>query len=367
MARMRDLDGVRGVAVSLVMLHHWTTTGFSMGLGNIGVQLFFVLSGFLITGILLDMRVSLEEGTASLGKVLVSFWQSRIARIFPVVIVTLLAVYLAGDRFEKREDMGWHFAFASNFLFFRRGEFASGLAHFWTLAVEQQFYLVWPFAILLIPRRGLELAILALIALAPVTRFFLYSAGFDDFAQFNVLPISNFDSLGLGALAATWTRLPAERARTRWRALAILGIASAFAVAANRWLGPLPANIEQTLYAITFAWLISAGREDSPGALRRFLESRPLVGLGVISYGIYAYHAFAPRLVGAALRAIDAPPILQAGVPLFLLSLAATLAVACVSWFLMERPINNARRRWQRRGVPRVVRAPPSPELKRAL
>jgi peptidoglycan/LPS O-acetylase OafA/YrhL len=347
--RLTQLDGLRGIAVALVVVHHFSPIGHALGLGNIGVQLFFVLSGFLITGILLDHRSALEAGTSDLRRALVTFWQSRAARILPVVFVTLAAVFLAGDRFARREDMLWHFAFASNLLFFHRGEFGSSLAHFWTLAVEQQFYLVWPLLILFIPRRFLEASILSLVVLAPVTRLLLYTAGYDNFAQFNVLPFSNFDSLGLGALIATWKRLPDARARSRWRLLSAFGLVSALAVVANRYLGPLPANMEQSLYAIAFAWVIAAASEGMPGLAKRLLEWRPLVGLGVISYGVYAYHVFAPRLVGAGLRALDAPTDLQSGVPLFVLSATLTLAAASLSWLLMERPINEARRNWQRR------------------
>jgi peptidoglycan/LPS O-acetylase OafA/YrhL len=304
---MPELDGIRGIAVSLVVLHHWTSTGFSMGLGNIGVQLFFVLSGFLITGILLRQRDLLDSRSTRLRSVFLRFWQSRIARILPVVMVTLVAVYIAGDRFEKREDMAWHFGFASNLLFFKRGEFASGLAHFWTLAVEQQFYLVWPFVILLVPRRHLEATIVGLVVLAPIARALLYAQGLTEFAQFNVLPISNFDSLGCGALVALWAHSPWGAARLR--VLTPLGVLCAIGLAVNRWLGPLPANMEQTMYAVTFAWMISEARTGLPGVAGRFLESRAIIGLGMISYGVYAYHVFAPRAVGAGCDGSGRPRI----------------------------------------------------------
>lgn len=351
MTRMLQLDSLRGIAVGLVVLHHWTATGLSMGLGNIGVQLFFVLSGFLITGILLDLRSAREAGTLDLRGVLVSFWQSRAARILPVVFVTLVAVFLVGDRFEKRADMLWHFAFASNLLFFQRGEFGSSLAHFWTLAVEQQFYLIWPFVVMFVPRRLLEAAILTFVALAPVTRIALYAAGFHDFVQYNVLPFANFDSLGLGALIALWKRLPDAQAHSRWMILSTTAVVATGAFVVNRLLGPLPANMEQSFYAVAFAWLIAVAHEGVPGFAGRLLEWRPLIGVGVISYGVYAYHVFTPRVVGAGLRTVDAPVDLQTGAPLFLLSALLTLAAASISWFLMERPINDARRNWQKRAM----------------
>lgn len=349
MSRILQLDAIRGIAVVLVILQHWIASPYTLGLGNFGAQLFFVLSGFLITGILLDLRSRYEAGALGLRHVFATFWQSRIARIFPVVFVTLSVVYLAGDRFEKREDMIWHLTLSSNVLFFRRGEFGSSLAHFWTLAVEQQFYLLWPFAILFVPRRFLESLLFVLIVIAPLSRLALYHAGYQDFVQYNVLPFANFDTLGLGALTAFWTRMPTAKSAVRWRILAPAAVVAAIAVGASRIWGPIPANFDQSLYAITFAWLVAAASARALGPAGRALEWRPLVGLGVISYGVYAYHAFVPRVVGAGLRAIDAPQLLREGAPLFFLSATVTLAAACISWFVIERPINEARRKFQAR------------------
>ncbi len=349
MNRMTQLDGLRGIAVGLVVLHHWTAAGPSLDLGNIGVQLFFVLSGFLITGILLDLRDAREAGERRLGAVLATFWQSRAARIWPVCFLTLAVVFVAGDRFEKRDDMAWHAFFASNFLFMRRGEYGSSLAHFWTLAVEQQFYLVWPIAILLARRRWLESIMVALVALAPVSRIAVYLAGYHDFVHYNLLPVASFDSLGLGALVALWNRMPEARSAPRRRILSIGAMVAAMCFAVDEALGPLPANVRQTFYAIVFAWLVATASDGMLGFAGKILAARVLVGLGVISYAVYVYHMFAPRIASAGLRAVNAPAEFREGAWLFAFSAAVTLAAASLSWFLMERPINRARRRWQER------------------
>jgi peptidoglycan/LPS O-acetylase OafA/YrhL len=351
MNRMRELDGVRGLAVGLVVLHHWTPIGHQVGLGNIGVQLFFVLSGFLITGILLDLRRAHDDGRITRRALLARFWESRAARILPVVMVTLVAVYLAGDRFEKRHDMLWHFGFASNVLFFQRGAFDSSLSHFWTLAVEQQFYLLWPVLVLTIARARLEAAILALVALAPLSRLALHAAGYQAFAQFNVLPFANFDSLGMGALMAVWARLPREAAAPRRRLLSWVGLASVAAIIVNRAAVQAPANLEQTLFALVFAWIVALAAEGLPGIAGRAMGSRFMVALGMVSYGVYVYHVFAPRAVGAAMRAADVPLEYQGGIALFVASAVVTGAAAAVSWFAMEHPINRARRNRQRRAT----------------
>lgn len=344
-AREPQLDGLRAIAVLLVVLHHWTDWGKITGvsLGNIGVQLFFVLSGFLITGILLKLQDRYLAGELSIAQVLASFQLRRIARIWPVAFLTLALVFAAGDRFERQADVGWHVLFMSNVLFFLRGGFGSNLAHFWSLAVEQQFYLVWPLVVLLLPRAHLERVILVLVVLAPLSRLALITAGYISFAQYNVLPFASLDSLGMGALVALWSRMTVADVEQRWRILqvaALAAVASLIAVTllVNFGFG-LAANIEQTLYAVAFARLIAAARIGLTGIFGHILAWPPLVSLGVISYGVYVYHMFAPRIVGAALRAAAAPELLQTGLPLFTAAAALTLAIANISWLLMERPI----------------------------
>jgi peptidoglycan/LPS O-acetylase OafA/YrhL len=336
--RRPQLDALRGLAVALVVLHHWTAWGLAIGLGNVGVQLFFVLSGFLITGILLAARGRMETGDTDLKRVLATFFEHRAARIWPVFFATIALVYLAGDRFERQVDMLWHALFGSNVLFFLRGGFDSALSHFWSLAVEQQFYLIWPFVILLVPRLRLEPVVVAFIVLAPLTRLTLATRGYPQFAQYNVLPLANLDSLGLGALAALWMRRPDAEVAARWRILKGAALAAMAGLPAAALLS-LPGNMEQTLYAVLFAAVVAGAFRGIGGAPGRLLANRALIALGTISYGVYVYHVFAPRAVGAALRAVDAPPPLHSAVSVLTLSTALTIAVAALSWRLMERPV----------------------------
>jgi peptidoglycan/LPS O-acetylase OafA/YrhL len=332
------------MAALLVVVHHWTAWGSSVDLGNIGIQLFFVLSGFLITGILLDQRTLLETGESNTWEILSIFYKRRALRIWPVMFFTLALVWLAGNRFERQDDMLYHMLFSSNILFFLRGEFCSSLAHFWTLAVEQQFYLVWPFVILFTRRSRLEFAIIAAIAIAPLFRLALFTEGFTQFAQFNVFPLGNTDSLGTGSLMAFWLRKPAEDLEIRWRWFrravwaAVVGLAVAFTMS-------LPANPSQTFYAIIFASMIVGAYRGFEGIAGRILEMPFLIGLGTISYGVYVYHVFAPRAVGMALRSLDAPQFLQIGIPLFGLSATLTLLVSVASWKLLEKPVLKLGRR----------------------
>jgi peptidoglycan/LPS O-acetylase OafA/YrhL len=198
-----QLDGLRAIAVMFVFLHHWTQLGFDLGI--IGVQLFFVLSGFLITGILLDLRQSVDSGSQTVGFSLRHFYVRRFLRILPLYYFCLL-FFVCLDRFSIRETIVWHSLFLSNVLFFLQGEFHGPFSHFWTLAVEEQFYIFWPWVVLLLPLRFLPRVLVLLIVLSLVVRAALFFGGHVRFAQHSTLVFANFDTLGLGALAGCFAR-----------------------------------------------------------------------------------------------------------------------------------------------------------------
>ena len=144
---------------------------------------------------------------------------------------------------------------------------------------------------------------------------------------------------------AVWSRSSKAVISGRWQALRVLAAAAAVTLIGFRFFcAQAPGNPEQTLYAVMFAWIVTRAWSGFAGPLGWVLEWRRLVSLGIISYGVYVYHMFAPRIVGSALRTAAAPTELQSGAPLFLISAGLTLAVASASWALIERPILDWRR-----------------------
>jgi peptidoglycan/LPS O-acetylase OafA/YrhL len=354
MDRSRQLDSLRGCAVLLVVIHHWTELGHGIGLGNIGVQLFFVLSGFLITRILLGLRN--PSAGPSLPQIFWQFQRRRAARIVPVIFLVLTVVALTGDRFARPADLPWHFLFLSNVFFFLNGGFVSSLAHFWTLAVEFQFYLLWPLFVFLVPASRLEATTLVLIVLAPLSRLALWNAGFQEFAEYNTLPFANLDSLGIGALVAQWCFVPAEQARGRRHLLGGLAALAALGVISFRMAGGLPANLEQFFFAVVFGWLVWRAWSGFSGASKHVLEWRPLAAIGTVSYGVYVYHVFAPRTAGAVLRLFDAPMSFQGPTVILAVAALVTAIAAGLSWYFFERPILQFEKSYPRQfGVARTV------------
>jgi peptidoglycan/LPS O-acetylase OafA/YrhL len=201
-----QLDGLRTIAVMLVIVFHWFPVDKGLNLisnGPLGVTLFFVLSGFLITRILLQNRQL--QAVYSFSDIYKVFMMRRVLRIFPLYYLVLLFVWLApGMAFipEIQTDFYDHplhyLLYSSNFLIDKTGNWSNVLSIFWTLAVEEQFYLFWPIVIIKTPTRHLRRVIIATILAGIATRGVLFFVDRNS----GVLMPTCLDSFGLGALWA---------------------------------------------------------------------------------------------------------------------------------------------------------------------
>ena len=313
------------------------------------MHLFYVLSGFLITGILLGVRESVDRAGA-----LRAFYIRRALRIFPAFYLTLALIWWA-DLPLVRESVAWHAAYLSNVYTFVRGEWPGAISHFWSLAVEEQFYLVWPWLIVFAPRRWLVPAIVAAIIFAPLFRLWMGALGYKE-TMHAVLTPGCLDSLGVGALLAAvagpgFSPALAPNASLKGvKASLKAGPSTAVWLCAVPWIAiliaekytavPLPlVAIKQTLQAFVFGWLILKGAEGFSGVTGRVLSSAPVVYLGRISYGVYLAHGFAGAMAatGFALAGLAWP----APEPWRLIILCGvTVAAAALSWHVLERPLN---------------------------
>ncbi|RUX02716.1 acyltransferase, partial [Mesorhizobium sp. M2A.F.Ca.ET.037.01.1.1] len=167
-ARDIQLDALRGVAVTLVLYSHFLAPGGSSFVGHLGVRLFFVLSGFLITRLLLDAR---DTSAFASGPALRSFYARRMLRIFPPYFAVLALAWFASE--QSRPSLAWHALYLSNFWYARQNDWTPWLlCHFWSLSIEEQFYLAWPLIVLLAPRRRIEAIAIGVIAFSLAYRFY---------------------------------------------------------------------------------------------------------------------------------------------------------------------------------------------------
>jgi peptidoglycan/LPS O-acetylase OafA/YrhL len=343
-----QLDGLRAVAVLLVCWHHWMPKRFHLGIhwGSTGVDLFFVLSGFLITGILLACRRPIEAGKQGVLFTAKRFYARRFLRIFPLYYA-VLALATVGLSLEPGILVSlWTYTF--NLVGAWRGALSGTLvSHFWSLAVEEQFYLLWPWVILLVPRPALAPVVCATLAIGPLSRWLLFRAG----APFDVLRMvtpSCLDLLAAGGLCALLAERAGVAEALRRPLVRSFGLLGAGLLAWGAWIqargpGPEGASALDVLVVYSrwpfFAWLVLAAARGFAGPLGALLSSRPLAFVGQVSYGVYVFHAFALLLDRVGLAGL--PPLAR-----FPAYLAATLAVSWLSWTLFESRLNALKDRF---------------------
>jgi peptidoglycan/LPS O-acetylase OafA/YrhL len=335
------LDGLRGVAVIAVIAFHCRVPGLSGGFfgGFLGVDIFFVLSGFLITGLL-------QEELQGTGRVaLVTFYLRRFLRLTPPLALMLLAYLAAAPLVWPEITTGEHLAGAAlaglyltdySIAFWRWPEM---LGHTWSLSVEEHYYLLWPALVLLLFRldRDRQLFWLAvLLALATLWRIASLS-----FVSEWETAYSRFDTrmsgLLLGGLLRVWLARGQTIPPVAADALGVLGIAGVgFSMLFFHWGDGAVLVWGLPLVELASAAIILAASDERTWVHRR-LSSRPLVWVGLISYGLYLWH----YPIARALRE-------TAGWPeTLLVTLALSLALAALSYHLIERPIRRLRRRWK--------------------
>ena len=335
LAYIRGFDGLRALAALAVIGFHLHLRG--MSLGWVGVQFFFVLSGFLITCILLSTKD--QPGYFR------NFYARRSIRIFPIYYLTFMAVIgialASGWTLRDLRDWPFYALYLQNWLLAETRfdpEFPIHLAHTWSLASEEQFYLLWPAVVYVTRPRMLAVTCVALIILAPVSRVIGIAEG-NPFAVLYPLP-AVVDCLAWGALTALALRSGKRLMGIALYVLPLLTIAVATIVfhigIANFWtqqgfalsisggvvllslLGPLGAALLIIVYFDT-AWI------------SRALEWLPLRYLGRISYGLYLYHWPILLVVRHLLRLTRTQEI---GVVVIV-----TILVAMASFELIERPL----------------------------
>lgn len=339
---MPQLDGLRALAVAGVLLHH--TSGihaYAAGLaGRGGVWLFFCLSGFLITGILIRARDHAEAVCYPKSLVWRSFWVRRALRIFPLYYAAVILVAVL-NLDGARSFTPWLATFAANIGFVRMGYFYHWVGHFWSLCVEEQFYLLWPVVCLWLPRRWLLPFALVGVAIAPTWRYGVTKAGCAVAARFAATPAC-LDGLGLGAVLAITGRTPPG-------AVALVGLLLSTYGAVAQLMGVFHSTsyaAEMMGYSLASWWVVGRAATGFGGRFGRILESPPLRYVGRISYGIYVIHNLVPAIcewVGSHWGTrLGLPP--EFGPARLVYVTVISLALASLSWRFFERPLNDFKR-----------------------
>lgn len=351
------LDGIRGVAVLAVMIRHFVQemsldtaadrVVFAAGrLGSNGVDMFFVLSGFLITRILIRARESEWYFR--------NFYLRRTVRIFPLYYLALVVAFFVWPVIApgwwlvtnySGDHQAWYWLYGCNWLFALKNDYV-GLAHFWSLAIEEQFYLLWPLGVLLLGRKRIVPFGAAAIGLSVAARWIGAANGVPVLALYVVTPM-RLDGLMLGAMVAAWYEndpgLPRVR---RFAGPAALAAAVALAILlVPGWGGGRTATIMvggtlavNVLFAAIMVAVLTGAVRGWPG---RFFSFRPFVFLGAYSYGIYVVHPFVQEVMARNWQDAWLPRVMGSLLPgrfvFMLLCGGASVLVALASWHGWEK------------------------------
>ncbi|MES1158733.1 MAG: acyltransferase [Terricaulis silvestris] len=344
---MPQIDTLRAIAVGSVMFEHYLPYQFHK-LGMIdGVLLFFVISGFLITGILLNYREEATRGAAGLNHALGVFYARRFLRIFPAYYL-LLFILLAAGLAGVEGNFLWHFTYTTNIwtAINQRWDMVAG--HFWSLSVEEQFYLFWPLLALTAPQRALPWIMGLGVVCGVLYRLAAWEFGWG--LAIITMPMANFDALFGGWLLAwlQWSGKADVLALLRrfgWMSLFLVPVFYFTPHGVSDVM--LPAAMAMaSVYVIDQC---SIGYRGLLGCL----FSRPLVlYLGKISYGIYLYHYVIRQFVPDEWFNVMGP-FKEYGRAASL----GLIAIACamLSWHLIEQPLNRLKDRFKIKREPAAV------------
>ena len=358
------LDGLRGIAIILVLLHHFTyyrpTAGIDAVIGDVvlflwtGVDLFFVLSGFLITGILLDTRRS--------ERYFATFYARRTLRIFPLYYLVLFVAFVVLPQFPAVHAVllgqdeplvlppQWpYWLYVTNFSIADGGWAHGWVDVAWSLAIEEQFYLVWPLLIWWCPPRALGLLCAIILVSQPIARVYARETGVTALSIF-VLPWFRLDGFAIGAFVALAQRRGLLPSLDRWApAVVIAGVAGLIVCTImgghtwwwNRWMQQYGYSL---IAIIAGAMLVSAINRPAEGWWPRMLSAGWLRAFGKYSYCLYLIHAPVMRAVREyVFDPLQYEPLglgpWTAQVLFYGAATAPSFALAWLSWRWFEAPI----------------------------
>lgn len=292
------------------MWHHWVPAVWRGPWPfEIGLFFFLTLTGFLITRILLRERSVCESGGGNWRvRTYLHFQKRRMMRILVPCYAAMLFAIVVGAP-DIRQNFPAYFLHVSNFHMAGMNGWPSGTAHYWTLAIQMQFYLVWPLVVFCVPRRFLTTTLCVCVALAPVSRMILARL-FPEIHHAEAITLTAMDYFGVGAflaLALDRGMRPGDVRLTRTAWLAFFGYAILYVF--NGMGQPIEGlrYLQQTLVSVVFAGVISSTLAGFDGLRGKLLDHPAVQHVGRLSFGLYLFHTPVPLFLGHVLPFLWSP------------------------------------------------------------
>ena len=356
-----QLDGIRAIAVSIVMISHFVPYKLIrfVPLGSMGVNIFFVLSGFLITRILIKSKIENELINRNNFYSLKQFYFRRTLRIFPIYYLTIFTLYLF-HLVPDRAHLYWLLSYLMNIKFSLpdvwESNYFTAVVHFWSLCVEEQFYLFFPFLVLFISTNKLKKTFLFLIFIGLFSRFLLYYFN----APLNslyVLTPTCFDAFGIGALLAYLYIFEKEKLKKildKRSSIIILVLVFILGLIISRHFiinyKECRTVLERFLFSLCCFYFVGiAALGNYKGKIKLFLENPLVLYTGKISYGLYIFHNFVPYLMNIFAKKYNIAALLYIKSHLFTSFIFYTLItfiIATLSWHIIEYPISKLKNKY---------------------
>jgi peptidoglycan/LPS O-acetylase OafA/YrhL len=338
--RRGQVDSLRALAIFCVLYDHFS--GSTTVFGPLGVRLFFIISGYLITKIVLRARNGVAQQSPCL--ILRNFYIRRMLRIWPAYMIVLVGVWIAAD--QAREVMLWHAMFLTNILFSMRNDWGPPwmLGHLWTLSVQEQYYLISPLVMLLLPRSSFVLLVILGFVCCIIFRAAMFALGMEEHVAAYAIPLASIDALGVGACLSLIELTPGL---THWlRPMPLVTAALGSFMLVLQWLLLkfdviwLVDVLLPSFWLLPLCTLLVGAVHGYAGMARVILGNRLLRYLGRISLGIYLYHLPIWALIFYLAGRLGVDYYFRPGWLAISVGIPATIAAASVSWRIVEEPLN---------------------------
>lgn len=346
-----QLDGLRFFAVLMVMIAHWIQWQWTNPIAKSipfvhGVTLFFVLSGFLITRILLQNRDKYNSNNLNKAYLVKNFYIRRFFRIFPIYYLLIIGLFII-DYKNTHELFPWLVTYTSNIYQSINNVYIGDFNHFWSLAVEEQFYLFWPFVILFIKPNRTRTVIIFMILLALITKVFLF-VYVGKWMATSYFTLCSMHALGLGALLAYITMynptIKTSLSKPKYLYITLILYIGSLIVQNSYNVGWYKEIFDDFFFAILASFIIlRASNNGFKGFAKLILENRFVTYSGKVSYGLYVYHLFMPPLFYYLAPKIGLS--INNKYTFFIALYLLTFIISHISWKLIESPINKLKDR----------------------